>query len=284
MALKNIFIIVTLLVFASCTKVIDVNIPDPDPKIVVEGFIENGQTPYVLLTRNSPYYDTINANSLQGYFVSGAHVKMFDGTDTINFQELTYDTAGVTASIYIALGATGVVGKTYQLFVDADGQHLHATTSIINPLPLDSVWYVPEPNEPDSLVRLMVRYSDPPALGDHVRYFTKQNSQPFYPGYNSVFDDALINGTTFDFPLDRGVDRNNDSTFTNYGLFTKGDTVIVKWCAIDKAHYNFWHTLEFELESTGNPFASPVKVQSNVENGLGIWGGYSSSFDTLIIQ
>ena len=103
------------------------------------------------------------------------------------------------------------------------------------------------------------------------------------PGYNSVFDDALINGTSFDFPLDRGIDRNIDSTFNNYGYFNRGDTIIVKWSAIDKSHFDFWRTLEFELGSTGNPFASPVKVQSNVVGGLGIWGGYSSSYDTLVV-
>jgi len=258
--------------------------PDPDPKIVVEGFIDKGEIPYVILTRNSPYYDTINANSLQNYFISGATVKMFDGTDTTTFQELQFDTAGVTASIYVGVGVTGQVGKTYQLFVKADGQNVHATTSIIQPLPLDSVWYVdaPSPN-PDSLVQLMVHYSDPPGYGNYVRYFTKQNSDDYMPGYNSVFDDALINGTSFDFPLDRGVDRNIDSTFNNYGYFNRGDTIIVKWSAIDKSHFDFWRTLEFELGSTGNPFASPVKVQSNVVGGLGIWGGYSSSYDTLVV-
>ena len=185
--------------------------PDPDPKIVVEGFIDKGEIPYVILTRNSPFYDTINANSLQNYFISGATVKMFDGTDTTTFQELQFDTAGVTASIYVGVGVTGQVGKTYQLFVNADGQSVHATTSIIQPLPLDSVWYVdaPSPN-PDSLVQLMVHYSDPPGYGNYVRYFTKQNSDDYMPGYNSVFDDALINGTSFDFPLDRGIDFNDN--------------------------------------------------------------------------
>ena len=279
------FIIICSIIFGSCTSVIDVKIPDPDPKIVVEGFIDIGETPYVLLTRNSPFYDTINASNLQNYFVSGATVKMFDGTDTVAFQELTFDTAGVQASIYIGIGAHGEIGKTYQLFVEADGQQLHASTSILQPLPLDSVWYTDAPaDEPDSLVQLMVRYSDPPAPGNHVRYFTKRNSESFMPGYNSVFDDALVNGTTFDFPLDRGVDRNNDSTYIDYGYFYRGDTVIVKWSAIDFPHFNFWKTIEFELGGSGNPFAAPVKIQSNVENGLGIWGGYSSSFDTVIIQ
>jgi hypothetical protein len=117
-----------------------------------------------------------------------------------------------------------------------------------------------------------------------VRYFTKENSQPFYPGYNSVFEDVVINGSTFDFPIDKGVDRNDTTSYYDgYFAFRKGDTVTVKWCNIDKAHFDFWRTLEFELGSQGSPFSTPVTILTNIEGGLGIWGGYAPSYKTMII-
>jgi len=132
------------------------------------------------------------------------------------------------------------------------------------------------------LVELDCRYSDPAAPGDYVRYFTRQNHDAFWPGVYSVFEDKLINGTTFNFSLDRGVNYNDDHSFRHYGLFYKGDTITVKWCHIDYPHYNFWRTLEYERGSTGNPFSSPVQIQSNIVGGLGIWGGYATSYKTVV--
>ncbi|MCY1535045.1 hypothetical protein D9M68_704340 [compost metagenome] len=73
--------------------------------------------------------------------------------------------------------------------------------------------------------------------------------------------------------------------FMTYSYFERGDTVTVKWSAIDRTTYTFWQTLEFSIGTTGNPFSTPIKVGSNVSNGaLGIWAGYSSAYKTLIIN
>ena len=103
------------------------------------------------------------------------------------------------------------------------------------------------------------------------------------PGLSSVFDDAIINGTIFDFPIDRGYNRNDSIDFDVYGLFDRGDTITVKWSNIDKAHFDFWRTYEFSLGSQGNPFASPLEIKSNIVGGLGIWGGYAPSYKTIIV-
>ena len=48
--------------------------------------------------------------------------------------------------------------------------------------------------------------------------------------------------------------------------------------------FDFWRTLEFSYQSTGNPFSTPTKVMSNVSNGaLGAFCGYSVQLRTLIV-
>ena len=146
--------------------------------------------------------------------------------------------------------------------------------------PLDSVWIE---EEDDTLATLFALYSDPDTIGNYLRYFTKRNSESFYPGFASVFDDNLINGQTFHFPLDRGQSRSDDLDLDTYGYFWKGDTVIVRWCAIDRRHYDFWKTIEFDSGIDG-PFSSATIIESNIEGGLGVWGGYGCSYDTIIVS
>ena len=68
------------------------------------------------------------------------------------------------------------------------------------------------------------------------------------------------------------------------GHFKLGDTIIVRVCSIDEAHYNFWRTIEQEEFSGGNPFGSPIPIESNIKNGLGVWGGYGASYYTVIAK
>jgi hypothetical protein len=130
----------------------------------------------------------------------------------------------------------------------------------------------------------MGRTKDPVGLGNYIRYFTKKNDGPFLPGENSVFDDAVIDGTTYTVQVEPGIDRNNpikaDSNF-----FKKGDVVTVKLCNIDKASYTFWSTWEFAYQSIGNPFSQPNKVIGNVSNGaLGAFCGYAAWYKTIVAE
>lgn len=129
----------------------------------------------------------------------------------------------------------------------------------------------------------MIKATDPPGYGDYIRYYTKRNSEPFYPALNSVFDDQIIDGTSYEVEVERGVDRNKELE-DDYSFFDRGDTVLFKLSNIDKATFDFWRTVEYSYSSIGNPFSSPTKVMGNISNGaLGYFGGYASQFRSIII-
>ncbi len=135
-----------------------------------------------------------------------------------------------------------------------------------------------------SKVSLFARFDDPPGFGNYIRYFTKLNGGPFYPGLNSVYDDQVIDGKSYNVQLDQGVDRSSDINFDNYAFFHKGDTIMVKLCNIDKGVYDFWRTMEYSYSSIGNPFSSPTKVIGNItNNALGYFGGYAVQYSNIII-
>ncbi|MBA4167626.1 MAG: DUF4249 family protein [Chitinophagaceae bacterium] len=169
--------------------------------------------------------------------------------------------------------------------VSGDQEYTAATTIPMLAKQISSLYFEANVDKHDSSkVSLFARFDDPPGFGNYIRYFTKLNGGPFYPGLNSVYDDQVIDGKSYNVQLDQGVDRSSDINFDNYAFFHKGDTIMVKLCNIDKGVYDFWRTMEYSYSSIGNPFSSPTKVIGNItNNALGYFGGYAVQYSNIII-
>ena len=63
-----------------CEKKIDFKLHDQSDKLVVEGIIENGQPPTVILSKSVGYFSEISADILNNSFVHGAEVFVANGT------------------------------------------------------------------------------------------------------------------------------------------------------------------------------------------------------------
>lgn len=290
---KWILILLTGMLFTGCEKNINFDLNEAPATLVVDANIENGQAPIVVLTKSLDYFSSINPSIIQDLFVHDAEVTLSNGTKTHRLKEYAQPVAGgfnfYTYSIDPADMATafnGELNTTYTLKINSDGKQYEATTKIPTlAKQIDSLWWKKAPFQDDtSKVIVMIKATDPPGLGNYVRYFTKKNSEQLLPGRNSVFDDQIIDGTTYELQVDPGIDFNNtipqDSNF-----FKRGDTVTMKLCNIDKASYTFWSTWEFAYQSIGNPFAQPNKVIGNVSNGaLGAFYGYAASYRTIVIS
>lgn len=291
------FIIIVTMLFISCEKEVDINLNSGEPKLVVEGGIENNLPPIVILTRSIGYFADIDLNTVQNSYVHGAKITVSDGTKTIPLIEYTIDTGTngnkftfytIDTSQQLMLGQ---IEHYYTLKIELDDQVYEATTKIPNPTPLDSIIpFFPQSNadianiSPDARV-LKVYFRDPDTAGNYIRYYTKKNSEPYYAGLASVYSDEFINGTPFttEFPI--GEPRYTTKGFDSLGLAYVGDTVTFRWSAIDKGSYDFWSQYEYALGTLGSPFASPIRVKSNVSNGaLGVWAGYGSLYYTVIMK
>jgi len=280
------------LILISCEKAVTFDLEESSPKIVVDASVETNQPPIVILSKSMNFFDQITPDILANSFVRNADVFVSNGTLTHKLKEYTVPLpTGYTFYFYSIDSsnlATAFVGQTntpYSLRIVAEGKEYTASTKIpAITRRIDSLFYKQASGSNDTnKVALMVRATDKAGFGDYIRYFTKRNREQFYPAFNSVYDDQIIDGTTYEIEVERGVDRTQDLP-DDYTLFVKGDTVTLKLCQIDKATFDFWRTMEFSYGSIGNPFASPTKVLSNVSNGaLGYFGGYAPQFRTVII-
>ncbi len=290
--MRRVTIILGMLYLMACEKDIQIEPTQNQAKMVVDAEIENEQAPIVVLSTSLNYFSTIDTATLFASFIKDAKVQINNGTKTVTLQvnELRFPQGGRYVFYTTPLNdpMLGETGKTYQLSIEHQGQQYQSTTTI--PLitkTIDSLWSKRVANRPntDSFRVLMARIIDPPGLGNYIRYFTKVNNQPFFPGFNSAFDDAIIDGKTYNIDIDKGVDKNQPFERENYGFFKIGDTVTVKLANIDKASYTFWRTWEFAFQSIGNPFSSPGVVKGNISNGaLGAFCGYGSQYKTYICK
>ena len=285
------FYIILLLTFTlfGCEEEVTLDLPKGEQEYVIEGHIENGEFPYVIITKDAPYFSSVDTSEINKLLVSGADVTVSDGDTTVNLTEFQN-------GIYFSYWMTGKYDTYYDLSVTINDTILTSRTYIPNPVPeFDSLWVLPKESY-DDVFRLWIKYTDPDTLGNYIRIFTKVNSGPYLSFSYSVFDDNFINGLTFDDIIRNGEiescyndDANADTTkpslnFEECGMFKLGDTVIVKFSAIDKDHFDFWRTIENEYQNSGSPFSSPTIIQGNIDGGLGIWGGYGSMTKTIIIQ
>ena len=291
---QSILLIIVSALFFSCEKNIDFSLNKVDAVLVVDAQIENGQAPTVALSKSLDYFGAISPQILANSFVHGAEVTMTNGNVTHTFKEYTVPLGNGYFIYYYGIDsanlATAFVGefnKQYNLTVKAEGKVYTAKTTIpVLAKIFDSLWTkLPPPNVDTSKRILMARAIDPPGLGNYVRYFTKKNRERFLPGFNSVFNDEVVDGTTYQGQVDQGIDRNNPIPTGDDRLFSRGDTISFKLSNIDKATYNFWNTWEFNQQSIGNPFSQPGKVIGNISNGaLGAFCGYASQVATVIAR
>lgn len=291
-----ILVLAAIAILSSCEKEVKINLTTGETQLVVNGQIEIGQPPFVVLTKSIGYFAKVDLTTLQNSFIHGANVSVSNGTRSIKLREYSIDTAG-TAKFYVytvdtadpsAFSFVGESEKFYTLSIESEGKKYTSTTKIPAPRNIDSMTAI-APREPSAkaptAMQLMVYYSDPDTPGNAVRYFTRRNSEPYYPGLNSVFDDQVVNGTkNAKFPLSAGSARGSADFSDSTGYVFKGDTVTLRWASIDQSVFTFYSTFEYSIGTVGNPFASPINVKSNVSNGaLGIWAGYGSSYYTIVI-
>jgi len=288
--IKNIFSLIGMCIFlVACERDITIDLPNANPKIVIEGTIEAGQKPKVLVTRNQGFFNSFPTDIeqfIETFLVTDAQIVISDG----NVEEpmnLVIDFLNYPFAYYTTSIMTGEVNKTYTLSVIADGQILSSFTTIPPAVPLDSAWFILNPfraNE-DSFGFANTRFIDPDTVGNAYRLFIKRRFEPDYlPVFGSTYNDQFINGRTFEFFSGQGRRSfASQDTFVDSSFFFKlGDTIDVKFCSIGQKEYEFYSTYEAATSTNGNPFASPVLIKSNINGGLGVWCGIGPYFTTFI--
>lgn len=278
--------------FIACTTEVELDLPQTEAQIVVEGYIETGSAPYVSMTRSIPFFATIDENSLEDQLVTNADLvtvsDAFGNTDTLTLNIV----AEYPFFKYEAENPT-IIGQEknrYDLKIEVDGKILTSSTWIPEVIKLDSTWFELEIDEDTMQVgTINANLTDPDTLGNYYKFYSKRIGEDtrFISPAGSTVDDRFVNGESFPFFYFRSDDPlNPDTTLAPSNprsfYWEVGDEVAIKYVTMDYNSFQFWLTKEADEQSGGSPFSAPVTTVSNITGGLGIWGGYGVALDTVI--
>jgi len=301
------FILLGILAF-SCEEEFVPEINNAPSEIVVEGYIEagdNATSPYVILTRSIPFFNEINLNESEDFYVRNAIITVTNSNQTVELEEFCFndlddaqqaiatelfdvdlDSIAVDFCVYIdpSFSMQGSEEERYDLYIEVEGKTITASTYLPKVPSIEDYSFYDTPGLPnDTLRELRVTLQDESNIVNFYRYFTSVNDRGLLASLNSVFNDLFFDGEEIEFPLPKAEEGDVEFDLETYGYYHVGDTIEVKFCTIDEAHYDFWSTLEFNRANQG-PFSSYTKISYNIEGGLGIWGGYSASITRLIVE
>ncbi|TVQ44945.1 MAG: DUF4249 family protein [Saprospirales bacterium] len=288
-----------LTLLKSCEEPFEPPIVEDRNELVIEAYLEwspdNRIPPYVLLTRSFPFINEIGPDFIKDLYVRDARVSIDDGNGFVDLQliclsdlpeairdqlleQFGIETFLVEVCVYIDLQRNIIIEpeRTYRLNIEYDDRFFEAETYIPRAVPLDSLYAISTPDgRIDTLAQLVLALSDPPGP-DFYRYFTSVNGGPFIAPLSSVTDDEIIDGQSFEISILKAETRGTDFDPETFGYFTRGDSVVLKWCTISKENFKFWETLEFSRNNQG-PFSSYTLVDYNIEGlgGIGLFGGQS---------
>jgi hypothetical protein len=263
---KTITIVTVLLMLAiaSCQKVVNIDLNDASPRIVIEGIIDNSPGPYrVKLTKSGSYF---NQPVLPP--VSGAQVIISDNTGTID--TLTEDSTG----IYFAYKIKGIPGHSYTLTVVSDNVMFTGKSTMMSVVNIDSVGVEIVQrvlfglrNRRDS--SLTIHFRDP---ADEKNFYRIKfiEKMLYNPENYRLYDDAYTNGEAIDLRVGRAV---------------KGDTDRIELISIDRAAYDYYRTLEDILRINPIFGSTPANPNTNLNNGaLGYFAAIAITRKSIIIH
>lgn len=181
----------------SCTDIIDLDIPEGERLIIINGRVTDSIPVFAQILESAPIFsEELNPT------IDNALVLLFE--DDINVATLIQDTSGIYIADFI-----GTVGKSYRLevTVPADHPELGNTTwasaeELMKPVaPLDSMYQETVEDLPpfqEAGEYLFYDFTETPGLGDRIRIRAwKNDTLQGGGGSITVFDDEFIDGRTF---------------------------------------------------------------------------------------
>lgn len=283
-----------LLALLSCEKVIDIDIPEGERKIVVNGLIHPDSLIKVNVSRS---LSVLEEN--QFVFLETADVRI--KKDGIELGQLEYLESG----FYYLPDHYPIAGSVYELDVGYPGlASVSSQANLPDPILFSEIDTSSTTDEwMGGVYRLSFSFQDPPdpnyyaisLTATHKVFdyetFTYLDSLTTYPVYFNFIEgsegpqSAFVEqgasthyGSKIYFADDLFSDREMsiDIELSKFSFFD-ADTVelTVSLEHVSQDYYYYAVSSGKYDQSTGNPFAEPVSVFSNIENGIGIFSGYS---------
>ncbi len=304
--MKKIYYLLSCLSFYSCELVLDVDVPGYRPTMVMASAMNPDSTITVSLARDRFILD--NA-FLEFDGIQGANIQIFEGDvlfGTMTPIEVTDWNGNVQHGTY-NLDRRPTAGRTYRVEASREG---YETISATAEIPGERGTIVStshrflESEFFSTQVILDIEISDPVGKDYYQLRMWEEYTTPYfdqelgefqedslvtyrqelwmysesivfeeYLQGDNIFDDNLFDGRRYNLQFETNFlnyytfDEEGNPSGNNYAVF-------IELRRLSEAYYNYLQTSILQDWVDGDPFAEPVQVYSNVENGRGVLGSY----------
>nr|WP_315219469.1 DUF4249 domain-containing protein [uncultured Flavobacterium sp.] len=251
-----------------------------ESKIVVEGWIEEGDFAQVLLSSSIPVTDVVDSTNVLNHVIRSAKITISDG-ETSEVLRVKNDKNRVPPFVYFGTTLKGEAGKEYSLKIEYLNRVVQATTTIPKSVELKSAEYIKR-NPTDTTGYIFVKFDDPMNEKNYYQIATKIDVEEpiFVPSFYGNLDDKNFQTAFVSAQINRGILLFPKTKFTPY--FADGDLIFVKLRTQNKEALDFWNSWQNEIVNSRNPiYPSNTSLKSNIEGGIGIWAGYGQSTLTV---
>ncbi len=285
---------------STCEKPIDLNLPLPDPRLVVVSNFTTDEAMRVRVSRSRSILDDLPED-----YIADAVVELFGDDDNVLEQlRLVIPQINRVSPYYTTESIALQPGETYKLRVSAPGFDTVMSQSQIpariqiRDFSVSGLTSGPG-SKPGSVrydYQVLLSFDDPGSLKNyyHLNFYQEVEDvvveqsylQPvvFSPFSDNNFllayfaggvliEDEEINGqrVSYSFPMSIEI-------YPSYQLLGK---IYVELRTTSEEYYLFHNSLSRQQSNNGGINGEPIFIFNNIENGHGIFAGYSFSTDSL---
>lgn len=261
-----------IILFASCQDIIELELENVSPRLVIEANISDQTGPYTItLTETGDFYQSNDFPE-----ASGAVIIL---SDEIGSRDTLEE---VSPGIYQTTFIQGIRGVNYTLEVNYEGATYMASSRIpdqVNPIDSMSTEYLEESIIQEEGYYATIYVQDEPNVANYFRYKVYVNGEVYIfvdENEDEEEDDNLY--------VER--DKFFDGRYFNTSFPHKlkiGDSITVEIYHINQASYDYYRTLTEAIGASG--VAAPANPISNFNNNaLGNFNAYVFDKKTIRVE
>jgi hypothetical protein len=253
-----------ILSLGACTDVVELEVPQTAPELVITGQLSNTDSCYLRLSTTAPYFSDEETTT-----ISGARVSIWQGSTELGLLTESSLTAG-----YYSSNFQGSVGKTYHIEVLVAGNYPEKTlgtwVSALDTLracpPIDSIKQATlnrstTPQAFEEGEYALMYFGDIPNARNYYRLRRTLNDSAFA---NEIifFDDEGVDGVYFGSGIFPPISIYGP--FEEKEMELEPDTLVVRLESISRSFNDFLELVNSQTQ-VGSPFdAPPALVVGNI--------------------
>lgn len=306
LSLFSYVLLLFLYCLVACEEPVELSEEAIAPKMVVNGTFTPSQPFQVSLTRNK---DLLTNQPTE--FITDASVSILNEQGVL-LKELAY-TDNALLSYYSSPNFKPTNGTAYQIEIQAPNfptifsQDYIPMPVALDALEIDTLLVNTSEENPAYAVALTTTFSDPIGTDNyyHLQLFYKSiDGKTNSSGFVQNTEEGLMPLTTLELQKDNPnvlIDFNKNGVLFKDTSFNGEKTQLKFYASLDKkeagaypkiigelrtvskSYYTYYTSITYQLANQDRPFVEPITVFTNIDNGLGIFAGFSSHRDSVAV-